>query len=75
MNCLICRQSGTVDGATSISFERGEMLFVVHHVPARICPNCGEAYVSEDVADRLLQYAEHKVMDGDINDIQEYVSL
>jgi len=55
MICLICRQAETVDGLTSVHFERGEMRLVVNDVPARVCPSCGEAYVDEDVAVRLLQ--------------------
>ena len=56
--CLICRQAELVDGLTSIALERGEMRLAVHHVPARICPNCDEAYVEEVVAVQLLQDAE-----------------
>jgi len=71
MICLICRQADTVDGLTSVRFERGEMRLVVNHVPARVCPSCGEAYVDEDVAAQLLQDAEAMSaageMDGAIN--------
>lgn len=60
MNCLICRQAETVDGLTSVHFERGEMKLMVNNVPARVCPSCGETYVEEDVAVRLLNHAEDK---------------
>lgn len=58
MVCLICRQSETVDGFTSVLLERGEFRLVVQSVPASVCPGCGEAYVVEDVAARLLRDAE-----------------
>jgi YgiT-type zinc finger domain-containing protein len=58
MVCLICRQSETVDGFASVLFERGEFRLVVQSVPANVCPACGEAYVVEDVAARLLREAE-----------------
>ena len=58
MICVICRQAEILDGLTSVRFQRGEMDFVIHHVPARVCPGCGEAYVEEDVAVRLLQSAQ-----------------
>jgi YgiT-type zinc finger domain-containing protein len=61
MICLICRQAETLDGLTSVHFERGEMRLVVNHVPARLCPSCGEAYVEEQVAVRLLREAEAMV--------------
>jgi YgiT-type zinc finger domain-containing protein len=56
--CLICRQAELVDGQTKVHFERGEMKLTVKDVPARVCPSCGEAYIGEDVAVKLLQGAE-----------------
>ena len=72
MNCLICRQAETVDGLTSVHFERGEMKLVVNSVPARICPNCGEAYVAEDIAVQLLRDAEEMSKAGILEDVIEY---
>jgi YgiT-type zinc finger domain-containing protein len=54
MICVICRQAEIIEGFTAIKFERGEMHLVINNVPARICPSCGEAFVGEDVAKRLL---------------------
>lgn len=64
MICLICRQAETVDRFTAVNFERGEMKLTVNNVPARVCPNCGEAYVEEGVAIRLLIHAENKYQTG-----------
>ena len=72
MNCLLCRQAETVDGLTSVRFERGEMRLVVNNVPARVCPSCGEAYVEEGVAVRLLQDADEVLEAGMLDVIQEY---
>jgi YgiT-type zinc finger domain-containing protein len=58
MICLICRRAETIDGLTSVKFERGEMRLVIKSVPAHVCPSCGEAYVEEEVAIQLLQEAE-----------------
>ncbi len=74
MICLICRQAELVDGFTSVTFERREMRLVVKHVPARICPSCGEAYVEEDVAARLLQDAEAMSAAGELDSVIEYIS-
>ena len=73
MKCLICRQADTVDGLTSVTFERDEMRLVVNHVPARICPSCGEAYVDEDIAVQLLLDAEEMSAAGVMDDVMEYV--
>ena len=68
MICIICRQAELVDGFTSIPFERDEFKLVINHVPAQVCPNCGEAIVDEDVAVRLLEKAkaifEQGIMEG-----------
>jgi YgiT-type zinc finger domain-containing protein len=72
MNCLICRQAETVDGLTYVTFERGEMRLVVNRVPARVCPSCGEAYVDEDVAAKLLRDAEEMFKAGMMDVVYEY---
>jgi YgiT-type zinc finger domain-containing protein len=72
MNCLICRQAEIVDGFTSITFEREEFRLLVNHIPARICPSCGEAIVDEDVAFHLLSEAENIVSEGIFEDIRDY---
>ena len=72
MICLICRQAETIDGLTTVRFERGEMRLVVNNVPARICPSCGEAYVDEDVAGKLLRDAEKMSEAGEMDDVIEF---
>lgn len=75
MICLICRQEETIRSLTSILLERGEVRIVIDHVPAYLCPNCGEAYVDQDVAIRLLQGAEARSMVGKLDSSEEYESL
>jgi YgiT-type zinc finger domain-containing protein len=58
MICLICRQATLLDGQTSVNFGRGEISFIVNRVPAWTCPQCGEAFLDEDIAQQLLQEAE-----------------
>jgi len=72
MICLLCRQADTVDGVTTVHFERGEMRLVVNDVPARVCPSCGEAYVDEDIAVRLLQGADAMSAAGEMDKIIGY---
>lgn len=75
MICLMCRQAKIVNGLTSISLERGEIRLVVNSVPARVCPGCGEAYVHEDVAVRLLREAKKFSEAGIREDVVEYNHL
>lgn len=75
MICLICRQAETVDGLTTVHFERGEMRLVVNSVPARVCPSCGEAYVEEQVAASLLREAEAMSAAGELDGVRDYQLL
>jgi YgiT-type zinc finger domain-containing protein len=72
MICLICRQAEIIDGFTSITFEREEFRLLVNHVPAHICPSCGEAIVDEDVAIQLISEAEDSFEQGMREDVREY---
>ena len=72
MICLICRQTETADGLTSVNFARGEMRLIVSGVPARVCPSCGEAYLHQDVAVRLLQEAKEMSEAGIREGVIEY---
>lgn len=75
MKCLICRQAELVGGLTPVRFERYEMQFVIHHVPSRVCPGCGEAYVEEEVAQALLLQAAEISETGVWDGVFEYNTL
>ena len=64
MKCVICHEAETVLGLTSVLLERGQMSLTVTDVPARVCPNCGEAYADEAVAANLLRQAEMLAREG-----------
>ena len=72
MICLICRASETVDGLTVVAFARGEFSLIVSAVPARLCPSCGEAYLEEAVAERLLHVARQRSEDGVLDSQYEF---
>ena len=58
MKCVICKQAETASGRATLTLERDGLTLVVKQVPARICPNCGEEYIDEGVAERILNGAE-----------------
>lgn len=61
MNCLICRQGKTQSGTTTVTLTRGETTVVVKNVPADICENCGEYYLSDEISTKILAMAEEAV--------------
>ncbi|MFZ0887732.1 MAG: type II toxin-antitoxin system MqsA family antitoxin [Candidatus Binataceae bacterium] len=61
MTCVICKHGETRPGKTTVTLERGGATLVVKSVPARICDNCGEAYVDEEITRRLLGTADQAI--------------
>ncbi len=55
-----------------MTLERDGMTLVVKHVAARVCPNCGEEYVNEDAAARLMETVEQAARSGVQVDVREY---
>ena len=61
MKCLICRQGETCAGKTTVPLTRARTTVVIKDVPAEICDNCGEYYLSEKVAEQVYSMAEAAV--------------
>ena len=57
---------------TTVTLERNGLTLVVKNVPARVCANCGEEYVDEEVASQLLSTAEEAARAGVLVDIRAY---
>lgn len=72
MRCVICKQADVEPGTATVTLERDGMTLVVKHVAARVCPNCGEEYVNEDAAARLMETAEQAARSGVQVDVREY---
>ena len=61
MNCLICKTGTTQPGTTTVTLERDTTVIVIKDVPAQVCENCGEYYLSEEVSSRIYALAEEAV--------------
>ncbi|HOC94133.1 MAG TPA: type II toxin-antitoxin system MqsA family antitoxin [bacterium] len=72
MKCVICRNGETLPGTTTVTLERAEATIVIKAVPALICENCGEEYISEETSVSLLKQAERYAMDGVHFHVQHY---
>jgi len=74
MTCVICKHGETKPGTTRIAVERGPTVLVVRGVPAQVCDNCGEAYLSADAVDRLHDMLAAAAQEGVQVEIREYVA-
>ena len=61
MKCTICKQGETLPGKTTVVLERGKTTIVIKDVPAEICENCGEYYLTEEMTAKVMEMAEEAV--------------
>ena len=45
MICVICKNGETEPGVTTSTLERDSTIIFVRDIPAKVCNNCGEAYI------------------------------
>ena len=72
MQCVICKHGETHSGFTTVALQRGEHTLIFKDVPAEICENCGEYYLSDEVAARLYKQAEQALKRGAEVEIGRY---
>lgn len=61
MTCPTCGQEALAPGTTTFATDAAGTVVVVRDVPADVCGNCGEAFISDEVAAELeVQVAEAK---------------
>jgi YgiT-type zinc finger domain-containing protein len=64
MECVICKNGSTVDGLVTFTLERNGVIVVFKNVPAQVCENCGDFYLSAQVSQILLEKAEQTLQKG-----------
>jgi YgiT-type zinc finger domain-containing protein len=58
MKCAICRNGETHSGEITVVLEKNGTTLVFKKVPAEICENCGEEYLSSETNKNLLEKAK-----------------
>lgn len=74
VKCIICRNNKTAPGRVTVTLQRGSCTVIVKSVPADVCRNCGEYYLSDEVAADLLARAERAVQSGAEVEILRYAA-
>ncbi len=74
MKCVICRQGQTSNGLTTVTLDRGSTTVVIKEVPAQICENCGEYYLSEEVTEKIQNLAEQAFRHGVEIEVLKYAA-
>jgi len=74
VKCVVCKRDETRPGSATVTFERDGLTLVVKSVSAQVCANCGEEYVDEQIAARLLKMAEDLALTGTQVEIRQFVA-
>jgi YgiT-type zinc finger domain-containing protein len=74
MKCVVCRHGETHEGRTTVTLEKDGGALVIRKVPAEVCENCGEAYISAEVTRSLLKSARETLRAGVELDVREYAA-
>jgi YgiT-type zinc finger domain-containing protein len=64
MTCFICRNGETQPGIVNVTLTRGETTVLLKGVPPDVCDNCGEYYLSQEIAAQVLDKAEQVKRNG-----------
>ncbi len=74
MKCVVCKFGETQPGTTTVTLEPGGTTLVVKGVPAEICENCGESYVSEEITHQLMALADEARRAGVQVDVRQFAA-
>ena len=74
MECVICRHGEMQPGTATVTLERDAATVVFKSVPAHVCDNCGEEYIDEETAARVLAAFEQAVQAGVAVDVRHYAA-
>lgn len=74
MKCPICKHGETLSGFATVVLERNKTTLVFKHVPADICDNCGEEFMTEIISATLFKEAKQAIDNGVQVDVREYLA-
>jgi YgiT-type zinc finger domain-containing protein len=74
MRCAICRNGNTADGRVTIVLDKEQTILVFKDVPAQVCDNCGEEYLSAKTNKELLELANDAIKRGISLELLKYAA-
>jgi YgiT-type zinc finger domain-containing protein len=74
IRCLTCKHGQTNPGLVTVTLEREESIVIIKKVPAEVCDNCGEYYLSDEITEQVLQRAEIAIDNGAEVEIIRYAA-
>ncbi|MEW5798428.1 MAG: type II toxin-antitoxin system MqsA family antitoxin [Bacteroidota bacterium] len=74
MKCAVCKNGETKQGTIAVTLVRNSTTVVFRDVPADVCDNCGEEYLSEETTHQLLKTANEAAHSGVQVDVRRYLA-
>ena len=74
MKCTFCKQGSTRPGNVTVTLSREDTVVVIKNVPAEVCENCSEYFLSEKTTEQILSWAEDAVKKGAEVEILRYAA-
>jgi YgiT-type zinc finger domain-containing protein len=64
MECVICKNQTTKQDFVTFTLERNGVIVVFKNVPATVCENCGNFYLTSETTKLLLDKASKSIEKG-----------
>lgn len=64
MTCVICKHGKTNPRVVAVALQRAETTVILKQVPAEICDNCEEYYLSNAITALVMEKAEQAITSG-----------
>ncbi len=74
MKCVICRNGESRPGLATVALHRRDSTVIIKGVPADVCGDCGEYYLSEEVTREILERANRAVEHGAEVEVLRYAA-
>jgi len=74
MKCTLCKNGETSPGKVTVTLNRDNSVIVIKEVPAEICNNCNDYFLTSEVTKSVLSIAEDAVKKGIEVEILRYVA-
>ena len=64
MKCVICKTGTTKQGLVTVTVDVKGTIVVIRDVPAKVCSNCGNYYLSSEITNIITKKVQDAVSKG-----------
>ena len=64
MECVICKNGAMKSGFVTFTLERDGVIVIFKNVPALVCDNCGDFYLTTETTKLLITRAQESLKKG-----------